>query len=219
MAQNLWNEEKTRSLSQSPKNSMRLFRRSSSPHELSDEELVFRYQADENPAWMGELFDRYTHLVFLVSMKYLKDEMESEDMSMRIFEKLMKDLKKYEVKAFRPWLHTVVKNQCLVYLDQQKRLRKRADQYEQEVKAEPQAEALPLNGHTHAHEREAQLLLMEQAMHLLKDEQRVCLDLFYLQQKSYQEVADTTGFTLKQVKSYIQNGKRMLRKHMEESRS
>ncbi len=196
---------------------MRLFQRRYRPRDLSDEELVTQYQQDGDPACVGELFDRYTHLVFLVSMKYLKDELESEDMSMRIFEKLLVDLRKYEIKTFRPWLHTVVKNQCLVYLDRQKRLRNRSDQYEQELKADLKPEFFSQGENGVAQEREAQLLLMEQSMHLLKDEQRVCLDLFYLQQKSYQEVADSTGYTLKQVKSHIQNGKRMLRKHMEEA--
>jgi RNA polymerase sigma-70 factor (ECF subfamily) len=35
--------------------------------------------------------------------------------------------------------------------------------------------------------------------------------LFYLEKKSYQEIAENTGFTLMQVKSHIQNGKRNLK--------
>jgi RNA polymerase sigma-70 factor (ECF subfamily) len=35
--------------------------------------------------------------------------------------------------------------------------------------------------------------------------------LFYLDKKSYQEISDATGFTMLQVKSYIQNGKRNLK--------
>jgi RNA polymerase sigma factor (sigma-70 family) len=197
---------------------MGIFSKSYPPRELSDEELIAQYRSDGNPVWVGELFDRYTHLVFLVCMKYLKDELESEDMSMRVFEKLMEDLKKYEIKTFRYWLHTVVKNQCLVHLERQKRHREQADHHEQQVKADLWLElrSLSNNGNGQAQNREAQLLLMEEAMGLLKDEQRRCLDLFYLQQKSYQEVAEVTGFSLKQVKSYLQNGKRMLRKHLEE---
>jgi len=39
----------------------------------------------------------------------------------------------------------------------------------------------------------------------------MCIELFYLQDKSYTEVALHTGFDLKKVKSYIQNGKRNLK--------
>ncbi len=194
---------------------MRLFQRTLRPKDLSDEALIAKYQEDENPLWLGELYDRYTHLVFLVCMKYLKDELESEDMCMRVFEKLMKDLKKYEIKLFRPWLHTVVKNQCLVYLDRKKRQKTKEEVYQQEIiRDRPELLGTPFELKP-AEEREAQLRLMEASLGFLKQEQQICLDLFYLKQKSYQEVAEQTGFTLKQVKSHIQNGKRMLRKHME----
>ncbi|MEO1383805.1 MAG: sigma-70 family RNA polymerase sigma factor [Bacteroidota bacterium] len=65
-------------------------------------------------------------------------------------------------------------------------------------------------------DKELQLQQMEQALTKLKLEQRVCVELFFLQKKSYQEVASETGYTLKQVKSYIQNGKRNLKIRMEQ---
>jgi len=45
----------------------------------------------------------------------------------------------------------------------------------------------------------------------LNKEQKQCLTLFYLEKKTYQEVAEITGFTPMQVKSHIQNGKRNLK--------
>ena len=53
--------------------------------------------------------------------------------------------------------------------------------------------------------------LMTEALKELSPEQQQCVILFYLQKKSYQEISEETGFTLMQVKSYIQNGKRNLR--------
>jgi RNA polymerase sigma-70 factor (ECF subfamily) len=52
---------------------------------------------------------------------------------------------------------------------------------------------------------------MEHAIQQLNPEQRTCIQLFYLDKKSYQEIADKTGYSLLQVKSYIQNGKRNLK--------
>ena len=193
---------------------MRLFRRFPSLKSLTDEELVENFRMDGDTRWVGELFERYTHMVFLVCMKYLKDDLEAEDMSMRLFEKLLKDLKKYEIKTFRYWLHTVVKNQCLLHLERQKRERLKAEAYESDVKTRVLPEMTPF-ALQDGKDKEFQLQQMEAAMVHLKQEQRLCLELFYLQQKSYQEVADQTGYSLKQVKSYIQNGKRMLRKQME----
>ena len=59
--------------------------------------------------------------------------------------------------------------------------------------------------------REEDLSQMEVCLQTLPSEQRTCLTLFYLERKSYTEVADLTGYDLKQVKSYLQNGRRMLK--------
>jgi len=42
----------------------------------------------------------------------------------------------------------------------------------------------------------------------LPEQQRICLKLFYLEGYSAKEVAKRTGFTEKQVKSHLQNGRR-----------
>lgn len=191
-----------------------LFRKRRNIKSQSDEELVERYQADAEPEVVGELFERYQHLVFLVCMKYLKDPVEAEDVSMQIFEKLMVDLQKYEVRKFKPWLHTVTKNQCFVYLDKQKRSRNKQEQIqEKELSRMENGQEFYLPND--AQLKESQLQQMELAMTQLNEHQRKCLELFYLQQKSYQEVSDATGYSMKQVKSYIQNGKRNLKKFME----
>jgi RNA polymerase sigma-70 factor (ECF subfamily) len=52
---------------------------------------------------------------------------------------------------------------------------------------------------------------MGQALEELNKEQKQCVILFYLDKRSYQDIAGITGFTLMQVKSHIQNGKRNLK--------
>jgi RNA polymerase sigma-70 factor (ECF subfamily) len=52
---------------------------------------------------------------------------------------------------------------------------------------------------------------MHQSIMQLDGKQRVCIDLFYLQNKSYADIQSATGFTFMEVKSYIQNGKRKLK--------
>ena len=56
---------------------------------------------------------------------------------------------------------------------------------------------------------------MEGSLKELNNEQQQCVTLFYLQKKSYQQISEMTGFTLMQVKSYIQNGKRNLKNLIE----
>jgi RNA polymerase sigma-70 factor (ECF subfamily) len=66
---------------------------------------------------------------------------------------------------------------------------------------------------------ENQLNTMGKCLLTLPDEQRLSIDLFYLQQKCYKEVSDITGYDINKVKSYIQNGKRNLKICMEKQGS
>ncbi|HAN39360.1 MAG TPA: hypothetical protein DCQ29_10705, partial [Chitinophagaceae bacterium] len=59
--------------------------------------------------------------------------------------------------------------------------------------------------------KETDLQLLAQALNTLNEAQKICITLFYLQKQSYQQITDSTGFSLLQVKSYIQNGKRNLK--------
>jgi len=65
--------------------------------------------------------------------------------------------------------------------------------------------------------RETVMQALEYCMEKLPENQRQSIDLFYLKEKCYKEIADVTGFSLNEVKSYIQNGKRNLKICMEKN--
>ena len=64
-------------------------------------------------------------------------------------------------------------------------------------------------------EKEKQFTLLEKAITELNEDQRRCIELFYLKEKSYIEISELTGYTLNEVKSFIQNGKRNLKIKLE----
>lgn len=181
---------------------------------LKDEELAARYREQGDRDCLGELFKRYTQLAFLVSMKYLKNEEASKDVVMQVFEKLVADLRKYEVRNFKFWLHRIVKNQCLSVLERGKKQQVKADNWQKdEAEFMENGTKNPLiDGEDIS---ELRLRHLGSALNLLKDEQRQCVELFYLKKKSYLEITEMTGYELKKVKSFIQNGKRNLRIHLE----
>jgi RNA polymerase sigma factor (sigma-70 family) len=175
---------------------------------LSDEELVVLYRESDEKEYLGILFKRYSHLVFGVCMKYLKDEDESKDAAMQVFEKLFVELKRHEIQHFRAWLHTVTKYHCLMILRSGSKEISGIDPYIMENEAAKH----PLHAvNEESGEKEKQLQDMESALLHLEPHQQQCIKLFYLEEKSYQQVASITGFTMNQVKSYIQNGKRNLK--------
>lgn len=66
-------------------------------------------------------------------------------------------------------------------------------------------------------EKEIQYTKLEKAIEELNEDQRKCIKLFYLKERSYNEIADETGYTLNEVKSFIQNGKRNLKIKLEKN--
>ena len=64
---------------------------------------------------------------------------------------------------------------------------------------------------TELQEKDATLTLIEEGLKELNEEQKQCVTLFYLEKKSYNQITDSTGFNMQQVKSFIQNGKRNLK--------
>ena len=179
---------------------------------LSDTDLISLYKKDGDKQIVGELYKRYTRFVFSICMKYLKDEESSKDAVMQIFEKLFVDLRKHEVSNFKSWLHSVTRNYCLhIIRDSKYQSQKLKDFSNSEEEVMENQLFLYQDSVTVQEERVVEL---ERELGNLSKEQRVCVELFYLKDKSYQEIADETGYSLNQVKSYIQNGKRNLTNSM-----
>ncbi|MDP2386362.1 MAG: sigma-70 family RNA polymerase sigma factor [Bacteroidota bacterium] len=180
--------------------------------DFTDKELIAEYKKSTDKIYVGILYKRYSHLVMGLSMKYLKDEDNAKDAVINIFTKLFDDLLKHNVEYFKSWLYTFTKNHCLMKLrSEQSKLRKNLD-YEYDVKlfVEKSEEM-----HQNANKREQEYVALERAMAGLNEEQRICVELFYMKDKSYNEIVEITGYSLNNVKSYIQNGKRNLKIKLE----
>jgi RNA polymerase sigma factor (sigma-70 family) len=171
---------------------------------LDDADLVQLYRASDDARHLGTLFKRYSGAILGVCMKYLKNKAESEDAVMEIFEKLHLDLKRVEIDYFRGWIFMVAKNHCLMKLRKAGLNVEFPDVLPQVAAADDDLDL----------EKEATLQELEKALPYLKYEQRQCIELFYLKEKSYKQVAQETGFTLNEVKTHLQNGKMNLKKVM-----
>lgn len=173
-----------------------------------DRELLEKYLSEGSNEHLGMLLQRYSILLFGVCMKYLKNQEEARDAVQQVFLKVIRDIRKYRVEHFRSWLYMVAKNHCLMAL------RKKG----------LQLTGLDEGMHGDTEDRELRELLNEKenrlnklaaALEKLSEPQRICISMFYLERKSYRQVAALTGFSELQVKSHIQNGKRNLKIHLE----
>ncbi len=157
--------------------------------------------------YLGVLYHRYMHLVYGVALKYLKDPDLSKDVVMQIFEVLVEKLPYHQVTNFKSWLYVVSKNHCLGMLR-----KKPPVESIDHIFMETQ-EKLHLNGE----DREGNEVDLTVALSSLTSHQRRCIQMFYYEKKSYQEIASETGYSQNKVKSYIQNGKRNLKIYLDKN--
>jgi RNA polymerase sigma factor (sigma-70 family) len=162
-----------------------------------DADLIRQYKQTLDTAFAGELYDRYIHLVYGVCLKYLKNEEDSKDAVMQIFEKLLIELKSHEINNFKSWLHVLAKNHCLMWL-RSARVRQEKSIITIEVKEDVENEEFlhPLGGEENV-TLEDNLVSLEKGIEELPIEQKRCIELFYLQQKCYKEITEITGYELK----------------------
>lgn len=174
----------------------------------SDQELLSHYRKDHDENWIGILLERYFHLIFGVCMKYLKNKTEAQDHTQQICMKVIGEIRRDKIKYFKAWLYQVTRNHCLMYLRKIKHQTIPLD-----AAAEPAGESF--QSHSEFLEKEKQYDRLEGALKSLNKEQQSCIRMFYFHKKSYQEIAAEKGYSLKQVKSYIQNGRRNIKVFME----
>jgi RNA polymerase sigma-70 factor (ECF subfamily) len=177
-------------------------------NELPDKELVALFRTSRNMEVLAVLFQRYMDLLYGVCLKYLKQPETAKDAVMQIFEELVVKLPKHEVDNFKSWLYTLAKNHCLMQLRTPKNL-KTTEFNPDSMQLE---EEMHLNG---IQLKEENLQKLERCLETLSTEQKKSVELFYLQNKCYKEIAEETGIEWNKVRSFIQNGRRNLKICME----
>lgn len=177
-------------------------------NELPDKELVNLFRTSGNMDVLAVLFQRYMDLLYGVCLKYLKQPETAKDGVMQIFEELVAKLPKHEVDNFKSWLYTLAKNHCLMQLRTPKNLKT----------TEFKTESMQLEEEAHLNGiqlKEENLQKLERCLQTLSIEQKKAVELFYLQNKCYKEIAEATGIEWNKIRSFIQNGRRNLKICME----
>lgn len=178
--------------------------------EITDTDLLDQYRETLDLKILGELYTRHSEMVYYVCLRYFKDEEKSKEAVMQVFELLIKKILKQEIKDFPKWLYVVSKNFCLMDI--------RSNKNNIEVPIDNFVEfSTNLHQVDNYTEKEEQLTKLEACIGKLPDKQKVSVDLFFIQEKCYKEIVDKTGYTMNEVKSYIQNGKRNLKNCMEKN--
>ena len=180
--------------------------------QLPDAVLITGYKETSDQEFLVTLYQRYAGLLFGVCLKYLKSPEAAQDACTEIYEELVTKVIKHEINNFKAWLHVLAKNHCLQKLRSAKRIitTDLPDQFMQSDEPLHLEQELKL---------EENISIMEKCIEQLNDDQKMIVELFYLQEKCYNEITEITGYSWNTVRSHVQNGRRNLKNCMEENSS
>lgn len=171
---------------------------------ITDEELLKRYCDSGDLVYFVEAYKRYMPLMYGVALKYLKRPEDAQDAVMQLFEELVVKIKEVEIQSFKAWLYTCIRNNCLMEIRKRsKNLSVSLDDSFMEF-----CDDFHLTVVSESENREESL---RECVESLPEKQRISVKYFFFDELSYKEVEERTGFSLKMVKSFIQNGKRNLK--------
>lgn len=190
-----------------PENSQLLLKKHIS--NLPDEALLEQYHITGETAYFGELYNRYIPLLYGVCLKYLQDADKSQDAVMDLFADLLPKIEQYGIRVFRTWIYSAVKNHCLQLLRKENK----------EITVDFSISNMESDDFLHllsdGDDNADRISALHRCLEQLPEPQRISIVRFFMEELSYMDIAEQTGYQLKSVKSYIQNGKRNLKNCIE----
>jgi RNA polymerase sigma-70 factor (ECF subfamily) len=172
----------------------------------TDNELVAKSLQGNEKAFR-ELIERYHSTAFAAVRGVLGDRDEVEDVLQMAYIKVYRGLAGFRGEAkFSTWVFQIARNEAINVV---KKRRLETTPIEDVPVAAPDR----LSPEAAAHQSDASEQL-ETAMQRLDENQKMALELRYMGERSYDEIAELMGVPLGTVKTYIHRGKAELKKVM-----
>ena len=185
---------------------LRSFERESEKISVSDDGLLLGRIAQGDESAMAEVFDRYSKVVYSVSLRVLRDPAAAEDVLQEIFMQVWRKPESFLSTrgSLGGWLAVVARNRSIDVI----RRRKPSDS------VDDIALASPLNLAADA-ERNIMMERARAAILLIQADQRKAVEMAFFDGLTHAEIAELTGDPLGTVKTRIRAGLLALRKAMQ----
>ncbi|NNE28622.1 MAG: sigma-70 family RNA polymerase sigma factor [Saprospiraceae bacterium] len=179
---------------------------------LSNEQLVEYYQASSDKEAVSLLVQRNYHLIYGACIKILGSQDDAKDVCLDICESLFQKLNSGKIEKFNKWLFSVCNNRSISFI--------RSKEVRRKHEANSQSTIMPTDNYVEKAMHEGLSVdptqsdpvdRLEELLNKLPPKQKTCLQMFYFKRMSYSDIAKETRQEVKQVKSYLQNGKRKLK--------
>jgi RNA polymerase sigma-70 factor (ECF subfamily) len=172
--------------------------------ELSDEVIAAEVIAGDRDLFRL-LVDRHERRVAGLGHSFFHNDDEAADFTQEVFLKTYNALPQFQGRArFSTWLYKIAYTSALNTLNRRKEYRSLSEnEYESGYKTPEEY-----------HIREIIRGAVKQAVSELPDKYRVCVDLFFFYERSYDEIGMITGYPINTIKSHVFRAKRILREKL-----
>jgi RNA polymerase sigma factor (sigma-70 family) len=173
---------------------------------LSDKELISRARKLKDREAEGVLLERYSHLLVAVCLPTLRNNPGSGTQTVfpSLLQRLSNGLKTQTIQKANEWVHQTVK----AYLTHPEKQvpyypsRESRDRLHTENRVEKAA--------TNTIEKQALIAQVQQALSGLSAEDKSLMEQFYLQNKTFTDLAAQKGYTTEKVRHLLKNAKSRL---------
>ena len=181
-------------------------------HDSSDygDELIVEQVAAGQKDLFRLLVRRYERPVYGMGLSFFRNAEDASDFAQDVFLKVHRNLPRFEGRSrFSTWLYKIAYNTAVNGVNRRKEYLSLAEG-ENEIAAG--ADVSPERQLLRSAARDA----VQAALKELPDRYRVCIDLFFFYDRTYQEIELITGFPVNTIKSHVFRAKKLLREKLED---
>lgn len=172
----------------------------------SDERWILSQIVSGKPELFRYVIKRYEKAVHALGMSFFRNTCDAADFTQDVFLKIFRSLSSFEGRSrFSTWLYKVAYTTAINKIHRTKEYQSLADENSIVDERSPEREAMS----------QAICSAVREAVADLPERYRVCIDLFFFYDRSYQEIEEITGFPVNTIKSHVLRAKKLLRGKLE----
>jgi RNA polymerase sigma-70 factor (ECF subfamily) len=173
-----------------------------------DQLIVSRVVAGEKE-FFRHLVERHQRAVYGMGLSFFRNAEDASDFAQEVFLKVFRSLRNFEGRSrFSTWLYKIAYNTAVNGVRRQKEYQSLAEEEALRDEDTPERKLL------RAAARDAVL----EALSDLPARYRICVDLFFFYDRSYQEIEVITGYPVNTIKSHVFRAKKLLREKLRDIR-
>lgn len=178
----------------------------------AEEDLIKAASAKDEEAFR-EIVETYQAFVFAVIFNIIRDYQEAENVAQETFIQVYRSLPQYKFKGFKTWIGRIAANKAI------DTKRKRQKEKERQVSLSEQLLNMDLSREDLVEDiiiREEELEVVHRLINGLPEHYHNVMIKHYIQSKSYQQIADEEGVSIRTIGSRIYRAKKLLQQFLEE---